>query len=461
MESDILGVFWGVLRLCGVVGEERNAKLVFLAITSRLLKEPVSIVIKGLSSSGKSFTVVKVVEFFPAEAVATFTAMSERALIYSDEEYAHRTIILYEATALREQREKNEGNQTAYFIRTLLSEGRIDYSVTIRDKDEGFKTKHIVKTGPTNVIITTTALSLHNENETRMISLSTDDTAAQTRAIMKQMAVGSAEDVNPEWHDLQRWLATAERRVAIPFAEFLAENIPPVAVRLRRDFRAILRLIDTHALLHQLSRDKDAQGRIIATVADYAAVRGLIIDLISAGIGATVTKTVRETVEAVRQLDKGDGARTEAIGDHLKIERSAAQRRLTSARQDGFIVNLEEKRGKPARYTIGSPMPDEIEVMPTVEAVHAHLEASHTPVHTPNGLDEKENREGCAGVHGVQSPCDEPPFSVLRCDRCGERHSELDPVLKTYAEGSVFWLHRGCSTDADIDHLMRRDCTDA
>jgi len=41
--------------LLRLVGEERNAKLLYLAATSRVLKMPASVLIKGSSSGGKSF----------------------------------------------------------------------------------------------------------------------------------------------------------------------------------------------------------------------------------------------------------------------------------------------------------------------------------------------------------------------------------------------------------------------
>src|SRR5262249_59054413 len=94
------------------------------------------------------------------------------------------------------------------------------------------------------------------------------------------------------WHAMQVWLATGERRVTIPFAPMLAALIPPVAVRLRRDFKLLLTLIRAHALLHRATRDRDDQGRIIAAVADYAAVRVLVEKLFSDGIEATVPATV-------------------------------------------------------------------------------------------------------------------------------------------------------------------------
>ena len=84
-------------------------------LTSRLLDKQVSAGVKGHSASGKSYTVETVTKFFPPEAFLEFTAMSERALVYSPEEYAHRTIVIYEVTALREG---VEDDMTSYFIRS-------------------------------------------------------------------------------------------------------------------------------------------------------------------------------------------------------------------------------------------------------------------------------------------------------------------------------------------------------
>ena len=77
------------------------------------------------------------------------------------------------------------------------------------------------------------------------------------------------------WRDLQAWIGAQDNRVTIPFAPRLAELVPPVAVRLRRDFATVLNLIKAHAVLHQRTRERDAAGRIVATLADYAVVRDL------------------------------------------------------------------------------------------------------------------------------------------------------------------------------------------
>jgi hypothetical protein len=55
-QADILEEFPNTLSSMGVVGERRAAKIVYLAITSRLLDRPISVAIKGPSSGGNMLT---------------------------------------------------------------------------------------------------------------------------------------------------------------------------------------------------------------------------------------------------------------------------------------------------------------------------------------------------------------------------------------------------------------------
>ena len=350
------------IRSRGLVGEEKLAQTLYLVLTSRLLDKQVSAAVKGHSASGKSYTVETVAKFFPPEAYLEFTAMSERALVYSPEQYKHRTLIVYEVTALREG---VEDNMTSYFVRSLLSEGRIKYEATIR-KDGGFTTKPITKEGPTNLIFTTTKTRVHAENETRILSLSTDDSRAQTARVIAELADENdgGRDLQP-WHDLQTWLADAEHRVTIPYAKRLAELVPPVAVRLRRDFGSLLALIRAHAVLHQATRRRDDQGRVVASLDDYAVVRELIADVIAEGVGATVSATVRETVTAVAELATDEGVALRPVAEWLKLDKSNVSRRLRMAADGGYIRNLEDKRGKPGRWVIGDPLPEAVELLPS------------------------------------------------------------------------------------------------
>ena len=61
---DILAALGDVLRCEGVIGERRNAKLVYLAHHEPAAAGAGPLAIKGVSSSGKSYTVEAVVRLF-------------------------------------------------------------------------------------------------------------------------------------------------------------------------------------------------------------------------------------------------------------------------------------------------------------------------------------------------------------------------------------------------------------
>src|SRR5918999_4419341 len=116
----------------------------------------------------------------PESAYYALTAMSERALAYGDEPLSHRFLVLYEAAGM-------SGDFATYLIRSLLSEGRLRYE-TVEKTSEGLRPRLIEREGPTGLIVTTTAVKLHPENETRLLSLTVNDTRQQTRDVLAALA---------------------------------------------------------------------------------------------------------------------------------------------------------------------------------------------------------------------------------------------------------------------------------
>jgi hypothetical protein len=93
-----------------------------------------------------------------------------------------------------------------------------------------------------------------------------------------------------------------------------------------------------------------------------------VADLVADAAERTVPETVRETVETVESLTAGRGETTvQAVADRLKLDKSAALRRVQVAVQRGYLKNLEEKRGRPARLVLGDPLPAEVTILPTVD----------------------------------------------------------------------------------------------
>ncbi len=319
---NLTAAFADTLKRSGVAGESKQIQLLYLSINSRHLDMPVSIAVKGPSSGGKSHLVERVVAGFPESAVYALTSMSEKALIYLDEDMRHRFLVMYEASGM-------EGDMQTYLIRSLLSEGCIRYQ-TAESTSKGVVPRLLEMEGPTGLMVTTTRNQLHPENETRLTSIYVTDTRDQTKAILRALAEEDREEVSlEEWKTLQTWIEGGPTAVSVPFGKVLAEMVPPVATRLRRDFGTVLRLVKSHALLHRASRDTDDKGRIISTLEDYAVVHDLVADLVSEGVGGSVRETVKEAVRVVAALTGAEDVETvgiKKIADKLQLDRSTAQR---------------------------------------------------------------------------------------------------------------------------------------
>jgi hypothetical protein len=392
----------------GITGEQDTVKLLYLAVTSRLFDRVVSEVVKGQSSSGKSWVVENTLRFFPPSAYYELTAASERALIYDKEPLEHRILVIYEASGL-------ESETFSYIVRSLLSEGRLRYPTVVKQDGE-MVTVMIERTGPTGLITTTTANQLHAENETRLLSLSSDDSAEQTKAVFAALA--NEERVPPDfepWHRLQRWLELGDRAVTIPYGKALAELIPPAAVRLRRDFGALLALVRTHALLHQASRERDQKTRIVATYDDYAVVRELLAGIVSEAVERTVKPAVRELVAMVGKLAGPGGPVTQLdLVRELKLDKGTVSRRTRAALEAGYLMNQEERKGRPHRLVTGANLPDDLQILPTVEQLHGcTVGGGDASPPSPTAQGGSAGMPRCCCADGAAAPTEDG-----RCSHC-------------------------------------------
>ena len=369
----ILDRFAEDLQRGGFAGDVRSAKAVFLSVVSRFLDLPVSVALKGPSAGGKSYLLKTVLAHFPQSEYHAVSSLSPKALAYMTQPLSHRMLVIAEQDGA-------QAKGVEYLLRTLLSEGRIVYEVPVNSGGVCATQQRVVE-GPTGLLLTTTRLRLHPENETRMLSLEITDTPEQTRAIFRAQAAEAqggettaAQDY-AEWHTLQEGLEQGDHTVVIPFADALAERMPAAnAVRLRRDFPRLLQMIKAHALLHQASRERDAANRIIATIADYEVVYDLMAGPMAVEMETAVPDEIRATVEATRRLAEGGRPPAlPALARELGLDKSSVSRRVSQAVALGYLRNLEPRKGLPARLLPGEALPNEEEALPRPEAVKMAL----------------------------------------------------------------------------------------
>ncbi|HXV05732.1 MAG TPA: hypothetical protein VFP23_07530 [Solirubrobacterales bacterium] len=362
--GQVLERYGEALRSSGkFAGSVAVVMVIVLAIVSRLLDKPVSLLIRGESSAGKSYAMKCATELMAPDSIYALTAMSEKALAYGQEDLSHRMMVLYEDDALG-------GGTITYLMRSLLSEGRIEYEFV--DFENGRGTTKIEREGPTG-LITSTPGKVDYELGTRMLSLNVDASPEATRAILASAALiaeGGREDLDlSEFHEFDHWLRAGPSRVVIQFASKIAQACDATAVRMRRDLTAVFGLVSAHALIHQAHRDRDEEGAVIATPDDYRAVYDLVADSIAQAAGATVPAGVRRLVEAMKERG-GDHVPIplSLVAEHLGLHRSTISRDAKAALTLGFIrpgVQTDSRK----LFVLDDPLPEDRSVLPSPESL--------------------------------------------------------------------------------------------
>jgi biotin operon repressor len=295
--------------------------------------------------------------------------MSERALAYSEFPTAHAYVLISEASAL------HRNGTGATIIRSLAWGQGIRYE-TVEKTANGLRPRVIEKPGPTG-FITTTTRPLDREIATRVLSVQVTDSSEQTRAVVEAAAMEAegrdhAIDVDlGVWKAASTWLAVAgEKRVVVPFALRLGRMVPDDAVRMRRDFQQLLTMVKTHAFVHQLNRNHDDDGRILAGRKDYEATYLLLCSVLSATLD-DVSEPIRETVAAVEKLvadaRNKKGVSYPLLAQELGLSKSAVWHRVNVASRHGYLANDETRRSYPARIVLGDPLPSTRAVLPSPE----------------------------------------------------------------------------------------------
>ncbi|MDM3872250.1 CHC2 zinc finger domain-containing protein [Porticoccus sp. W117] len=239
---------------CGVVGEEVNKLVGYLAAGSRKLDKPLAVIIQSTSAAGKSSLMDAVLNLMPEDERVQYSAMTGQSLFYMGE-----TNLKHKILAIAEE----EGASNAsYALKLLQSEGEITIASTGKDDDTGeLVTREYRVEGPVMLFLTTTAIDIDEELLNRCLVLTVNESREQTRAIHEaQRRRRTLEGLQAKLEKdrlvtLHRNAQRLLRPLAVinPYADqltFLDDK-----TRTRRDHEKYLTLIDSIALLHQYQRE--------------------------------------------------------------------------------------------------------------------------------------------------------------------------------------------------------------
>jgi len=281
-DPDLLERLLADFAACGIVGEETNLLVGYLAAVSRKTDEPLAVIVQSSSAAGKTSLMEAILAMMPPEERVKYSAMTGQSLFYMGEtDLSHKILAIVE----------EEGAERAsYALKLLQSEHELSIASTGKDPTTGRLVTHEYRVeGPVMIFLTTTAIDLDEELENRCLVLTVDESREQTRAIheiqrrRRTLAGIEAKSrrgrILARHQNAQRLLApVAVRNRYAPRLTFLDTQ-----TRTRRDHEKYLTLIDAIALLHQHQREihqvKGEGGEEIAVVdvelADVAAANRL------------------------------------------------------------------------------------------------------------------------------------------------------------------------------------------
>jgi len=301
----------------GIIGEETNTLVAYLAGVSRKLERPLAIIIQSASAAGKTTLMDAVLSFFPEEERVKYSAMTGQSLYYLGETSLKNKILAVVEEAGAEK--------ASYALKLLQSEGELTIASTGKDPATGkMVTQEYHVEGPVMIFLTTTAIDLDEELQNRCLTLAVDESAEQTgrihrlqrerRTLAGLIAKAERQDVLKKLRNAQRLLSLVD--VLNPFAPSL--TFATARTRNRRDHEKYLTLIDAIALLHQHQRETrtlpNGQRFIEVTLDDIALANELAPEILGRSLDELPPQT-RRLLDYIRKLVKkksGDGGRAQA-----------------------------------------------------------------------------------------------------------------------------------------------------
>ncbi len=323
----------GDFERVGVVGEQTNCLVGYLAAVSRKLDRPLAVILQSTSAAGKSALQEAVLAMVPAEERVQFSAMTGQSLFYLGEsDLQHKVLAVAE---------EEGAERAAYALKLLQSEGELSIASTGKEPATGRLVTHSYRVkGPVAIFLTTTAVDVDEELLNRCIVLTVDEDREQTRAIHEQQR---------ERETLGGLLAGRERAGVLKVhqdAQRLLEALPvvnPYATRLtfsdartrtRRDHLKYLTLIRAIALLHQHQRPRrtaSVDGRQVAYIEVTAEDVRLANRLAHRVLGRSLDELppgTRRLLDLVEQHVAGEAAERGIVRERVRFTRRVLREHL-------------------------------------------------------------------------------------------------------------------------------------
>jgi DNA primase catalytic core len=347
------------IRKIGILGEDSNALALYLFSLTRKSDKPISAVVFGDSSGGKSYLVNRICSLIPNEDLLLLSSASPRSFEHASEDMLkHKFIVVQEIEGMEEVEPT---------IRIMQSEGRLSRLVSVKNEvTDKYESMHKDVECPACIITTTTRDRVHPENSTRIFELYVNQTVEQTAQIHDLQR----QKVTLEWAAIEKEQASVKvthanvqrlikyLKAVIPFAKHI--SFPQESLRSRRDFERFLSLIQAVALFRQFQKEVKRTGGdeeyIVADLEDYKVAFELGMKLFTATFSPISERTM-DVFRVCLQIESETFTRDDVKRKAKELEIHVSENRATLARQLSSLCDdvealelVEGSQGKTCLY---------------------------------------------------------------------------------------------------------------
>lgn len=277
--KDLLKSIIGDFDAIGFIGEKHNKLLAYIAGISRLLADPLAILILSRPGAGKTSLQDAVCKLIPPESVIKYTRLTGQSLFYRE-----KNALTNKVMAIEEE----EGMQSAmYSVKTLISSQKLSVATTRTDPKSGkLSVDEYTVEGPVVVFVSTTQPdSLDDETKRRFLILTIDESDEQTKTIMQAQRTRNSDhwykmtcdesSITRLHHNMQRLL----KPLTVTIPGELNMNFPYERLQYRGEQGKFLSLVKAVTLLHQHQRKTGTIKRVDGTKLEYVQATQKDIDL--------------------------------------------------------------------------------------------------------------------------------------------------------------------------------------
>ncbi len=344
--KDLMQRTFRAFEVLGICGEAKNAMILFLAMLSRKLSEPLSVICMAKSGAGKSYLVDKIASCLPSSEVLPHTQLTAASLYhFQKNELAGKVLLI----------EDLQGAKDALFpIRELQSRKKISKTMTIKDRSGELRTMTFEVEGPLCVVACTTYDKIYADNANQCLLLSLDSSPEQDKRIMDYQKKVKAGLINEEniWvtqeklEHIQRVLNNAPAgrggfSILNPYAPLI--ELPKETLNPRRTLPLILNFIEVITFYHQYQREtqfvKDTGELYIEThPSDIKWAFDLLKDVLfvkSDELSSSARSFYQWLCDFTKEKEQSFYATT--IREHIRIHPRTLNRHLKELTEYGFL----------------------------------------------------------------------------------------------------------------------------